>query len=65
MEEKQESKSRVKVEVVENGPLRITGNFVVKDLKRNREESLTVIDLCRCGNTGNKPYCDNTCKHQH
>ncbi len=65
MEQKQESKPRIRVEVIENGPLRITGNFVLKDLKRNREETFTVIDLCRCGNSANKPYCDNSCKHQH
>ena len=65
MEEKQEDKQRVRVEVVENGPLRITGNFIVRDLKRNKEESPFTIDLCRCGRTGDKPYCDNTCKKKY
>ncbi|HLP72509.1 MAG TPA: CDGSH iron-sulfur domain-containing protein [Bacteroidales bacterium] len=65
MEEKREDRQRVTVEVVEGGPLRITGNFVVKDLKRNREEAPFTVDLCRCGNTADKPYCDNTCKHRH
>lgn len=65
MEERQDDKQRVRVEVVEDGPLRITGNFIVKDLKRNREEAQFTIDLCRCGRTGNKPYCDNTCQKQH
>lgn len=61
-ERREENKSKVKVEVVENGPLRITGNFILKDLKRNKEETPGVIELCRCGRTGNKPYCDNSCK---
>jgi CDGSH-type Zn-finger protein len=62
MEENKDKKTKVKVEVIENGPLRITGNFVLKDLKRNHEDTPGVIDLCRCGRTGNKPYCDNSCK---
>lgn len=51
---------KVKVEVVENGPLRISGKFILKDLKRDREESTDFIELCRCGRTRNKPYCDGS-----
>jgi CDGSH-type Zn-finger protein len=45
-----------------NGPLRITGNFVIKD-GEGREFDLsgrTAISLCRCGLSGNKPFCDGT-----
>lgn len=61
MEDNNEKNQKVKVEVVENGPLRITGKFVFKDLKRNTEETTGFIELCRCGRTGNKPFCD--CSH--
>lgn len=61
MEDNQDKeKEKVRVEVVENGPLRIWGNFVLKDLKRNREESPGYIELCRCGRSRNKPYCDGS-----
>lgn len=62
MDNNSESSKRVKIEVIEDGPLRITGKFILKDLKRNGEETLDFIELCRCGRTKNKPYCDNSCK---
>ena len=60
MESDKEIKPGVKVEVVENGPMKITGNFVLKDLKRNIEEAPGEIILCLCGKTATKPYCDGS-----
>ncbi len=62
MEEKNEKKSKVVVEVIEFGPLKITGNFVIKDLQRNKEDAPGEVRLCRCGRSANKPYCDDSCK---
>jgi hypothetical protein len=62
MENNDQNKKKVKVEVIENGPLKITGEFILKDLKRGSEEKPDVILLCRCGRTNNKPYCD--CSHE-
>jgi CDGSH iron-sulfur domain-containing protein 3 len=62
MEEKNENKSQAVIEVVEFGPLKITGNFQLKDIKRDKEESPAEILLCRCGKSGNKPYCDDSHK---
>lgn len=62
MEEKKEEKSQAIIEVVDFGPLRITGNFLLKDLKRDKEESPGEIKLCICGKSGNKPYCDDSHK---
>jgi len=42
--------------------LKITGNFLLKDLKNNKEESPGEILLCRCGKSANKPYCDESHK---
>jgi CDGSH-type Zn-finger protein len=42
--------------------LKITGNFVIKDLQRNKEESPGEVRLCRCGKSENKPYCNESCK---
>ena len=62
MEEQKEIKSQAIVEVEDFGPIKITGNFRVKDLRRDREESPTEIWLCRCGKSNNKPYCDESHK---
>ena len=48
--------------VAPNGPLRISGNFVIKD-PQGKEFGLagrTAISLCRCGMSENKPFCDGT-----
>lgn len=45
-----------------NGPLRISGNFVIKD-PEGRDFDLsgrTTISLCRCGHSNNKPFCDGS-----
>jgi CDGSH iron-sulfur domain-containing protein 3 len=60
MEEKKERKSQAFVEVTDFGPLKITGNLIVKDIKRDKEELVKEIWLCRCGKSGNKPYCDDS-----
>jgi CDGSH-type Zn-finger protein len=45
-----------------NGPLKISGNFVIKD-PQGKEFDLsgrTTISLCRCGFSENKPFCDGS-----
>lgn len=61
MEEKNK-KAQAVIEIIEFGPLKITGNFILKDLKRFKEESPGEIWLCRCGKSNNKPYCDGSHK---
>jgi hypothetical protein len=62
MEEKKEHKSQAIVEVIDFGPLKITGNFIIKDIKRDKEDSPGEVLLCRCGKSGKKPYCDESHK---
>jgi CDGSH-type Zn-finger protein len=62
MEEKKDYKSQAVVEVLEFGPLKITGNFVIKDIKRDTENSPGEVWLCRCGKSNNKPFCDESHK---
>jgi len=62
MEQNKGDNSRAKVEIIEFGPIKITGNIVLKDLKRDREETLTEVWLCRCGKSANKPFCDESHK---
>ena len=45
-----------------NGPLRISGDFVIKD-GQGQDFDLsgrTTISLCRCGHSANKPFCDGS-----
>ena len=45
-----------------NGPLRITGDFIIKD-GQGQDFDLsgrTTISLCRCGHSANKPFCDGS-----
>lgn len=62
MEEDNNKKPQAIIEVIDFGPLRITGNFTLKDLKRDKEESPGEILLCRCGKSAEKPYCDGSHK---
>ncbi len=43
-----------------NGPLRISGKFVIKDGEGNSFDlsGRETIALCRCGGSENKPFCD-------
>ena len=45
-----------------NGPLRISGNFVIKDGQGKSFDlsGRTTISLCRCGLSENKPFCDGS-----
>jgi hypothetical protein len=62
-EEKDENaKASAIVEVIDGGPLRITGKIDLWDLKRDNTESISDVYLCRCGRSSNKPYCDDSHK---
>jgi len=63
MEEvKKDFRPQATVEVLEDGPIKITGNFMLSDSKRDIMDSPEEVYLCRCGRSGNKPYCDNSHK---
>lgn len=54
--------SATKIQVRNNGPLRIEGDFTISD-QSDKPFGLagrTVISLCRCGASENKPFCDGS-----
>ena len=54
--------SEAKVTVLRNGPLRIEGDFQIVD-PAGAAYGLggrTVLSLCRCGQSQNKPFCDGS-----
>jgi CDGSH iron-sulfur domain-containing protein 3 len=62
MEEKKQNKSQAIIEVIEFGPLKISGSIIIKDMKRGYEDNPREVWLCRCGKSDNKPYCDDSHK---
>lgn len=50
------------VEIIDNGPIKISGEIMFWDLKRDITDSPSEIYLCRCGKSSNKPYCDSSHK---
>ena len=51
-----------KITVNQNGPLRLEGEFNICDPQGSTYglAGRTVISLCRCGNSQNKPFCDGS-----
>ncbi len=50
------------IQVFDNGPLLVKGDVVLKDAEGAdfNLEGKTAIALCRCGHSGNKPFCDGS-----
>lgn len=51
-----------KITVNNNGPLRMEGEFTIHDAAGGTFglAGRTVISLCRCGMSENKPFCDGS-----
>ncbi len=52
----QEEPGKTKIELIDKGPARITGDFTIAGFENIRGE----VFLCRCGESSNKPFCDGT-----
>jgi CDGSH-type Zn-finger protein len=53
----------VKITVRNNGPLKVEGDAIELVDQDGRPFGLagrTVVSLCRCGQSANKPFCDGT-----
>lgn len=48
------------VTVANNGPLYVTGDLRVAGAADDMPGTRTRVALCRCGQSANKPFCDNT-----
>lgn len=53
-----------KITVNHNGPLRLEGELTILDPEGNAFGlgGRTVLSLCRCGHSENKPFCDGSHK---
>jgi CDGSH-type Zn-finger protein len=63
MSENKEFNPQAVIEILENGPVKVTGNIILSDYKRDIMDTSEEIYLCRCGKSKNKPYCDESHKH--
>ena len=61
-EKKQKAMSETKVEVLENGPLMVKGSIEITHTDGTKETKTRNTAFCRCGKTGNTPYCDGSHK---
>jgi len=52
----------VTVTIAKNGPLYVRGRVRLVDGKGEASETPPRFALCRCGGSGNKPFCDGTHK---
>jgi CDGSH-type Zn-finger protein len=53
-----------KITINSNGPIRVEGDFEIVDPQGQPFglSGRTVISLCRCGHSANKPFCDGSHK---
>lgn len=59
-DEKVDVQAETIVETVPNGPLMVYGNVTVRDSAGTLTKKNNATAFCRCGGSGNKPYCDGT-----
>lgn len=61
-EPKQNAMNETKIEVLNNGPLMVKGEIEVIHTDGSTEKKTRNTAFCRCGKTGNIPYCDGSHK---
>ncbi len=57
---KQMVRQETTINIEDDGPLNLSGSFELKDAEGNAFETRDDISLCRCGYSGDKPFCDGT-----
>lgn len=60
MDEALSQQSGLKIILEKNGPLLLRGPVEVRDVAGQMVYRGNRADLCRCGGSGNKPFCDGT-----
>lgn len=56
--------TRTRITVNNNGSLKVDGDFEIVDMNGNAYglQGRTIVSLCRCGRSANKPFCDGSHK---
>jgi uncharacterized Fe-S cluster protein YjdI len=58
--ELEEETIKAQLEIMTNGPLLVYGTIEVKDQEGNKTLKNKTTAFCRCGHSGNKPFCDGS-----
>jgi CDGSH-type Zn-finger protein len=55
-----------KLTINNNGSIKVDGDFEIMDSNGNAYglQGRTVVSLCRCGHSANKPFCDGSHKEK-
>jgi CDGSH-type Zn-finger protein len=55
---------KTKLTINSNGSVKIDGDFEIVDMAGNPYglQGRTIVSLCRCGRSANKPFCDGSHK---
>jgi CDGSH-type Zn-finger protein len=58
--------NKTKLTINNNGSIKVEGDFEIMDANGNAYglQGRTVISLCRCGHSANKPFCDGSHKEK-
>ena len=51
---------KAEIKVLKQGPLQVSGEFILKSSDGEPMETKDMIFLCRCGGSANKPFCDGS-----
>ena len=56
--------SKTKITINNNGSVKLEGDFEIVDVNGNVYglQGRTIVSLCRCGRSANKPFCDGSHK---
>jgi CDGSH-type Zn-finger protein len=52
--------NKVEFKASKNGPLEVTGKFIITGSDGKVIETSGPVFLCRCGGSSTKPFCDDT-----
>jgi uncharacterized Fe-S cluster protein YjdI len=55
-----ENAQTAELRVMKDGPLVVKGDFIIRDSKGNEMRKMKMASFCRCGHSGNMPFCDGT-----
>ncbi len=50
----------VTIDIIKNGPFIVNGAVELKDANGNAYPAKQRLALCRCGQSRNRPFCDNS-----
>jgi Fe-S-cluster-containing dehydrogenase component len=54
------SEPPTRIQIMQNGPAIISGDFIIKDINGNKLAKANTIAICRCGHSNNMPFCDGS-----